>query len=225
MIERFPDAPARIRALPVNDKGFPIPYFAEEIDGVRDIRVVSPATVAKCVRLGLCWICGGRLGTFKAFTIGPMCAVNRVNSEPPSHRECAEFAAVACPFLSRPMARRSSDLPEGNRPAPGIALERNPGAVAVWITRSFRPFKTGTDGGGRPGTLFSLGEPLEILWFAEGRRARRAEVERSVEGGLPALYAVADQQAGGRAELDKMVAAFRARLARDFRGDELEGTT
>jgi hypothetical protein len=39
--------------------------------------------------------------------------------------------------------------------------------------------------------LIRVGDPLEVGWFAEGRRATREEVAASIAGGLPKLVDVA----------------------------------
>jgi hypothetical protein len=185
----FRDMPERIAALPRNAKGFPIPYFAEEVNGERDFRVVSPVKMAHAVRNGICWVCGGRLGKFKAFVIGPMCGINRTISDPPSHRDCAIFSARNCPFLSSPLAKRRTDgLPENGQDAAGLGLKRNPGAVGVWITLSYRPFRPHA---GNDGFLFRIGDPTEVLWFANGEPADRFAVVESVRTGLPSLIDLA----------------------------------
>lgn len=207
----FEEMPSRIAKLPVNDRGFPIPYFAAEVNGVRDFRVVSPEAMAHAVRNDLCWVCGERLGAHKAFVIGPMCGVNRTISDPPSHRDCAIFSAKNCPFLSRPLAQRRTDgLPEDGQDAAGMGLKRNPGAVGVWVTRSYRVFRPHR---GNPGVLFKIGDPEQVLWFSSGREATRSEVEHSVETGLPSLRELADLD-GPEAHdaLDRMVADFQQLL-------------
>jgi hypothetical protein len=35
-----------------------------------------------------------------SFVVGPMCGINRNSAEPPSHKECAQWSARNCPFLS-----------------------------------------------------------------------------------------------------------------------------
>src|SRR4249920_2430888 len=85
--------PSRIAALPHDDRGFPIPFFVITMpDGTRDFRIMDHVRRDKCIRSSLCWICGEKLGTYKAFVIGPMCTITRTSSEPPSHRECAEYS-------------------------------------------------------------------------------------------------------------------------------------
>lgn len=179
---RFPDAPDRIKALPTDHRGFPVPWFVANIDGKPDFRVVGPGKVREAVHGRRFWICGHRLGRFKAFVIGPMCAINRVSSEPPSHRQCATFAAKACPFLVKPAMRRNGkDLPADAAEPAGIMITRNPGVALVWVTSSYSTVPV--DGG----LLFDVGEPESVHWYAEGRAATRDEVETSIRSGMPLL--------------------------------------
>ena len=178
--------PTRISALPVSETGYPVPWFVDCSTGTPDFRVVGRGKVKLAFERGLCWICGQPLGRYKSFVIGPMCAINRVSSEPPSHRDCGIFAARACPFLTRPrMVRNEKGLPVDRVEPPGIALARNPGVAAVWTTRSFAPFPVDQ------GSLFSFDDPSELLWFAQGRSATDAEVRASIESGMLFLEAAA----------------------------------
>ena len=187
----LPPLPPRMRALPISDKGYPVPAFVEWIDGKPDFRVMRADFRLKCVRNNLCWQCGERLSNRLAFVIGPMCAVNRVSSEPPSHRDCALFAASACPFLTLPNAqRREANLPtEGVSSPGGISIRRNPGVTLVWIPDSYNPFKYGAGG-----LLIRIHRPVEVLWFAEGRPATRAEIMASIDSGMPLLADMAAKQ-------------------------------
>lgn len=187
---RYPNAPARMLARPTDHRGFPVPWFVAWFDGKPDFRVADQAKMRVAVTHEKCWLCGEKLGRFKAFVIGPMCAINRISSEPPSHKDCAVFAATACPFLIQPKMRRNEkDIPTETHDAAGVGLKRNPGATLVWVTTSFRLVKDG-----RGGVLFGVGDPIETLWFAEGREATRAEVEASIESGLPLLREPAEAQ-------------------------------
>ena len=178
--------PDRIRWLPVSDKGYPVPWFVAWIDGAPDFRVVERGKLDEAVRRKVCWVCGHRLGSYLAMTLGPMCAVNRTISEPPSHRDCATFSALVCPFLSNPrMRRREAGLPSDVVEMPGNGIKRNPGAVAVWITRGYKPFAVP---GGR---LFTFDDPVQVDWYAQGRVATRDEVMASITSGLPLLQAEA----------------------------------
>lgn len=210
----LPPKPKRIARLPRDHRGFPVPWFvqwycdgqpSERGVGEPDFRVSIEEKIYRAHRQKLCWTCGEPLGVRLAFLIGPMCAVNRVISEPPSHFDCAEFSAKACPFLSQPRMRRNEkDLPEDRKSPAGFAFKRNPGCVCIWMTRSYSTFRPDM---GAPGLLFRLGDPTAVYWLAEGRAATRAEVKASINSGLPSLTQVAQLQ--GRAavvELDRQYA-------------------
>lgn len=50
-----------------------------------------------------------------------------------------------------------------------------------------------------------LGEPERIEWYCEGRAATRAEIQHSIDTGLPLLRAQADGE-DGHALLDELTA-------------------
>ncbi|TYL87480.1 hypothetical protein FXB38_04460 [Bradyrhizobium cytisi] len=156
-----------------------------------------------CVRHKRCWLCGQPLGKFMVFVIGPMCAVNRVSAEPPSHRKCALYAVQSCPFLTQPKMRRNEkDMPEHLAPA-GIMLRRNPGVTMLWTTQSYTIFKAGN------GALFNVGEPVQVEFFAEGRTATRDEIMASISTGMPSLRQMAERD-GAEAVAELQVQYDRA---------------
>jgi hypothetical protein len=186
----LPEVPARMRQLPVDERGYPVPMFVNYVNGKPDFRVADADYMRAAVRRRLCWLCGDRLGVYLTFVIGPMCVINRTISEPPSHLECARFAAKACPFLVLPKAkRRDANVPEDAREPAGEMLTRNPGCCCLWTTRSYKLFRAHH---GQPGTLFELGEPTGLEWYAEGREATREEVLASVDSGLPLIRPMAE---------------------------------
>ena len=177
--------PERLKGRPVSERGFPVPWFVSFINGQWDFVNIDPRKVGEAYRRKICWLCGEPLGQYFAFVIGPMCSINRVSSEPPSHRECAEYAVRACPFLARPNARRNDKASMNHgETVPGIMIQHNPGATLIWITKKFWP----EDG------LFRVGEPIEVQWFAEGRKATREEIDASIAKGLPYLRNVAARE-------------------------------
>jgi hypothetical protein len=179
--------PDRFRHLPLNGQGFPVPYFVPYYDGKPEFRGFDPDKMRTCVRHQRCWLCGEPLGKFMVFVIGPMCAINRTSAEPPSHYDCARYAAEACPFLSQPKMRRNEkDMPDHLEPA-GTMLRRNPGVTLLWVTRHYKPFKA--DGG----VLFTVGDPQRVEFYAEGRRAKHAEIMASIDSGMPILREMADR--------------------------------
>lgn len=197
----LPPLPPRMQKLPLDERGYPVPYFVAWLDGKPDFRVADREKRAICFKHNRCWLCGEPLGVYRAFVIGPMCAVNRVFSEPPSHAECAEFAVQACPFLTLPQAkRRNAHLPAQACAAPGIAIARNPGVTLIWITKTYHLFRA------PGGVLCRLGDPERVLWYAEGRPALRAEIMGSIESGLPALEQMARDD-GNLPELNRQLKA------------------
>ena len=178
--------PASVRALPIDARGYPVPFFVAYVDGVPDHRVADPRKRMRCINEALCWICGRRLGSYLAFVIGPMCAVNRISADAPMHRDCAEYSIRACPFLGRPhMVRREAGKPEGVVAPPGEMIQRNPGVMLLWITRHWEP-KFDND----QRMLFGLGEPLTVLPYREGKLAAYEHLVESVRSGLPLLAAM-----------------------------------
>lgn len=194
--------PASIAALPRDERGYPCPWFISWIDGKPEFRIADGRKLARAVRERLCWVCGQPLDPQQhVFVIGPMCAVNQTSAEPPSHAACAEFSVQACPFLTKPQAqRRESNLPEGCENPSGVMIRRNPGVTLLWFCRGYERFP---DGNG--GALFHMPNPSMVRWYAEGRKATRAEILESVEGGLPILQKMAQAEgADALAELGRM---------------------
>lgn len=174
--------PPRMANLPRNKAGYVVPWFVAYIDGEPDFRVIRENGIGEALRFNRCWLCGQHRGANAAFVIGPMCAVNRVSAEPPSHRDCATYAARVCPFLANPkMVRREKHLPDVRVSPAGEMLTRNPGVALVWVSRTWKPFRA------PGGILIDVGEPAAIEWWAHGREATRAEVVASIDSGLPIL--------------------------------------
>lgn len=198
--------PDRIARLPLDHRGYPVPWFVALVDGQPDHRIVDNAKFPPAVKEQRCWICGDKLGRFLTFALGPMCTITRTVAEPPSHLECMRYAVQACPFLARPHAhRRDAQLPDGFQEAAGLPIQRNPGVVALWTTRGFRPF---FDHEG--GILFQVGDPTDVVWYCAGRAATYAEVEASITSGLPVLQETAAQE-GATATAALMAQLVRAR--------------
>ena len=190
----LPEMPARIARLPRDARGYPVPRFVEWFkdgeaarrgsEGAKpDFRYADHAFRARAFKHGCCWLCGELTGVHQVYVIGPMCVVNRTTSEPACHRDCAEFAARACPFLVRPRQKRNEKGLDPEASAPGTMIKRNPGCVALYETRERKAF---SDAAG--GWLIRLGPPARVDWWAEGRKATRAEIEASIESGYPLLF-------------------------------------
>lgn len=197
--EGLPQLPPRMRSLPVDARGYPVPWFVAWIEGQPDFRVADGKKLVRALRGSCCWVCGEAVGKFKTFVIGPMCAVNRTTSEPPCHKDCAVFSATACPFLRLPLAqRRDANIPGGVADPPGIMLTRNPGVTLLWTTLSYKRMRVGE------GVLFRLGDAIDMQWYAQARCATRAECLESIDSGMPTLREYADKDgADASAQLQK----------------------
>lgn len=185
----------------------PVPWFVSWIGGKPEFRAIAPMKRMVAITNRQCWVCGEKLGRTLAFTIGPMCGINRTTMEPPSHPECARWSACNCPFLANPnMRRREDEMLNAERntaQVPGFAILRNPGVTLLWFTRSYSMFP---DGKGQ--YLIEIGEPEFVEWYREKRFATYREVMHSVTTGLPNLVEVAKTEEGGLDHLNRMVLAF-----------------
>lgn len=198
--------PSRMQSLPVDERGYVVPWFVEWIDGKPEFRAMSGEKWLRAVREKLCWVCGERLGRYMTFVAGPMCGINRTSSEPPSHLECAQWSARNCPFLSNPEMIRRVDETIGADMSnvAGFAITRNPGVTMLWTTNTYSVFNDGHD---KP--LITFGEPTSVEWYACGRIATREQVMASIDSGLPALVAVAQKQDGAMKFLDEARQRFQ----------------
>jgi hypothetical protein len=184
---QLPPMPNRIKRLSVDERGYPIPWFVAWQDGKPLFPVADGKKMRMAIQQKLCWVCGEKLNENLVFVLGPMCTITRTSSEPPSHLDCATFSAMACPFLSKPRMKRMEEAPGTVNPA-GIFIKRNPGCCALWSTRSYTTFESGT------GELIEVGEPTKVQWFAEGRQATREEIMESIRTGIGSLEDIARQE-------------------------------
>src|SRR6516162_8680773 len=129
--------PVRMQHLPVDERGYVVPWFVDWLDGKPEFRAMDLNKFVRAIKQRRCWVCGERLGVNMCFVAGPMCGINRTSSEPPSDLVCARWSARNCPFLANPrMVRREDEVSlDGN--AAGLMIKRNPGVAMLWITRSY----------------------------------------------------------------------------------------
>jgi hypothetical protein len=217
----LPELPRRMQKLRKDERGYPVPYFVcwfgfdgkpahglPGEDDKPDFRYANQGFRYLAFNKGLCWLCGEPVGVHKVYVIGPMCVVNRTTSEPACHRDCAEFAAKACPFLIHPREKRNEKGLDPLVQGPGgMMIGRNPGCVALYETPTAVMLPTPEQGG----WVIRLGAPARVDWWAEGRRALRGEVMASIDSGYPILLAEAGKD--GLEAIDQLgrmhVAAMR----------------
>lgn len=189
--------PAAMAGRPVDHRGFPVPWFVTEKDaeGNWDFVQIRPERFAEAWRRDVCWVSGTKLGRFRSFCIGPMCVVNRVAGDPPVRRDVAIWSVQVCPFMSRPLAKRSSAVPEGQRAYEkqrGAMVEANPGIMAIY-TVTYADYR-------RRGGLAEMGDPSSVEWWTRGRPATQQEVDRAFDGAVERLTPIAEID--GRRALD-----------------------
>jgi hypothetical protein len=194
--------PDRIARLPRDERGYPVPKFVLYVNGKPDFRIMDQRHWVNCVNNRMCWVCGGILGRYFTFVLGPMCIINRTTSEPPCHLECTEYSVVVCPFLAIPNMRRIEAGMPAEAQSAGIMIKRNPGVTALWTTRGYHLFTTKT------GPLIQIDDPASVTWHREGREATLAEVAASIQAGMPFLLDAAkgDQNPDAAlAELERLI--------------------
>jgi hypothetical protein len=145
--------PAAIAARPRDARGFPVLAITPWRDGAPDFAVTSPARILVCAVERRCSICGLALGRGPVWRVvaadealalmaDPAGLQNDAATvEPPGHRLCMLYAAVVCPWLARPNARRGLDAPiAGGRMSRGEArgaVGEIGGAVVAFDTYEF----------------------------------------------------------------------------------------
>lgn len=199
------DLPDSMASLPRDERGYVVPKFVQWIDGKPDFRVIDRRHWVDCVKHRKCWLCGCHMGRRGWFVLGPMCTVNRINSEPPSHRLCAEFALKNCPFLTKPLAKRNErGLPE-SKAMPGIPVEHNPGMMVLWEATKWHTFRT------NGGPLLEIDDCLGMSWWKEGRLGTPDEIYVHLQKGVDGLMAMAvqDGEAGMKALADRVFDTVR----------------
>jgi hypothetical protein len=113
--------PAAIAARPRDARGYPVLAITPWRDGAPDFAVTDPARILVCAVERRCSICGLPLGKGPVWRVvaadeavaiatDPVGFENAETTvEPPGHRSCMLYAAVVCPWLTRPNARRRLD--------------------------------------------------------------------------------------------------------------------
>ena len=198
---RFPDMPPRVARLPLDVRGFPVPWFVSWRDGAPLFPVVDAAKLALAWTGQRCWVCGEALGVWRGWIVGPMSVIEGATPEPPSHCDCAAFALTACPHLTSADARFSdAEAGSAGHVAQANISRIRSSAAAIWVTRGrgAAPFRAGD------GVLFRLEPPTRLEWWAHRRPATGPEVRDAIAVGLPVLRATA--------EAERRAAALEARL-------------
>ncbi|GEM_PF-2733881 len=126
--------PAAVAARPRDERGYPVPAITPWEDGEPKFAANGVARTFLCAVERRCSICGTSMepgpvwrvvsgveadAIDAAMLAGHAYANQAATAEAPGHRTCMLYAAVACPYLARPTARRGQDAE-----APGLTTTR-----------------------------------------------------------------------------------------------------
>ena len=98
--------PKRMRHLPKDRRGFPIPAGVwRDEQGNPHFTINDEAKRLVMVHEGICPICGTKLLPVRWFVGGPGSAFhpNGAYFDPPMHRVCMHYALRVCPYLAAPV--------------------------------------------------------------------------------------------------------------------------
>ena len=148
--------PLAVRGRPHDVRGYPVPAITPWHDGVPMFAATSTARTLICAVERRCSICGTPFGYGPVWRVvaadeasamvsaqsSGQTYLNRAGTaEAPGHLACMTYAAMVCPYLARPNARRGTDVRIGEfAAARGTArgeLDGIGGAVAGLETYEF----------------------------------------------------------------------------------------
>ncbi|WP_405012560.1 hypothetical protein [Kitasatospora sp. NBC_01539] len=113
--------PAAVEARPHDPRGYPVPAITPWEDGAPQFALTDHGRSAACARERLCSVCNTVMprgtvwrvvGADESAAIADALAAGRPyrnvapTLEGPGHRACMLYAAMVCPYLARPNARR-----------------------------------------------------------------------------------------------------------------------
>lgn len=94
--------------------GYPIHYTVMvRADGTPDFKSMNEHRRKDCFKRNLCHLCGQRMNPAGPYYLigGPMCVQHKRFIDGPMHKECAEYACKACPFLASPNGKYRAATP------------------------------------------------------------------------------------------------------------------
>jgi hypothetical protein len=201
--------PPAVAARPRDRRGFPVPAITPWEDGEPRFAANGIARVAICASERRCSVCGlvmppgpvwrvvsGREAEAIADARASGCAyVNHApTGEAPGHRGCMLFAAMACPYLARPGARRGMPAQ-----APGLSAQRGDARGEGGAVAGFAQYQYKYTPGSAP--LFRFADLVEFLSHdrgAEHGHALLAELHAPPPTEPCPDYLLADEEAAGR---------------------------
>lgn len=142
--------PDRMRGLPLDDRGYPIPVIVlRDRSGRPHFTVNAQEVVEEMIFQDRCSICGGGHDRRRWFVGGPMSAFHPNGSymDPPLHAECMRYAMRVCPWLG--IVRFRSRIDGGTMSTEEIERTR------VVIDRTMIP--------GKPAVFVCVGADSQVI--------------------------------------------------------------
>lgn len=162
LLKGLPSLPPRMRALPRDADGQPIPYLLTQVATKFDSTLGPDLALTTLFAQKRCWLCGEQLGRYAAFVGEPLTSITRVSRTPPAHHDCAKYAAMT-----------------------GLLQPKTLKVSLVWVTRDYGMRRAAQ------GHVFAVGDAEQAFWFTDGRAATREEVTDAMQEGLTDLYEAA----------------------------------
>ena len=163
--------PPAVAARPRDRRGYPVPAITPWADGEPRFAANGVARTAICASERRCSVCGllmapgpvwrvvsGReAGAIaQARAVGGVYLNNAPTGEAPGHRGCMLFAAMVCPYLARPGARRGAAAQ-----AVGLSAQRGDARGEGGAVAGFGRYQYKYDLGSAP--LFRFADLVEFL--------------------------------------------------------------
>jgi hypothetical protein len=137
-----------------------------------------PKRFERAMREHRCWTCGDHLGTTVCFLTEPHWVVQGLSGEPPSHSDCAAYAATHCPYFVGPQAP----------------------LLCLWMCRRYATVKSAA------GPLVKISGATQIDWFCAGKPARRAQIVAAFAATMPKLRAMHAGDLAAKTKLERALA-------------------
>ncbi|MDW9481854.1 hypothetical protein GOB57_24710 [Sinorhizobium meliloti] len=102
--------PERMRSLPLDRRGYPVPVNVErDRTGKPNFAMNDESVRQRLFKEDRCSICGGKLLRGRWSVAGPGSALHEAGAflDPPMHYECARYAVQVCPYLALPSYSKS----------------------------------------------------------------------------------------------------------------------
>lgn len=99
------EVPLRMRDLPKDNRGYPIPFtILRDSKGLPDFRRHDATLAGKSILHKICSICGHPLASDIWFISGVRIALEPRGGyiDPPVHKQCGTYALRVCPYLAVP---------------------------------------------------------------------------------------------------------------------------